>query len=204
MLINLTGVGLNPKPSPTIWVVDNFYADPLAVREYALSLEYHCSDYHRGKRTSDQYFLEGTKESFEKIMNVKITNWAESHGMCGRFQHCTCEDALVYHADAQKWAAAVYLTPDAPYDCGTSLIAHKKTGVRHCDDPGIMGVWSDTSPTGNFCDGSKWEHIDVIANVFNRLVIWDAHCPHTASKYFGFDKTDSRLFHMFFFDAEEA
>lgn len=196
------GAGINQNPSQTLWVVDNFYSDPLSVRDYALTLDFHFSDAHRGRRTADQYFVEGTKESFEKIMGMKITHWGETHLMCGRFQHCTCEDALVYHADHQKWAATVYLTPGAPYECGTSLLAHKKTGVRHCTDPGIMNVWSDVAPTGNFCDGSKWEPVDVIGNVFNRLVIWDAQCPHTASKYFGFDKNDSRLFHMFFFDAE--
>jgi len=199
-IVNLVNVDINPNPDPTIWVVDNFYSDPLAIRNYALTLDYNFSDYHRGKRTDDQYILEGTKESFEKIMNRKITKWTETHAMCGRFQHCTCEDSLVYHADEQKWAAAIYLTPDAPYECGTSLLAHKKTGVRHCSDSNIWNVWKDVAPTGNFCDGTKWESIDVIANVFNRLVIWDAHCPHTASKYFGFSKEDSRLFHMFFFD----
>lgn len=201
-IINLVNVTVNPNPSSTIWVVDNFYSDPLAIRNYALTLDYHFSDYHRGRRTLDQYVLEGTKESFEKIMGMKIARWTETYAMCGRFQHCTCEDNLVYHADEQKWAAAIYLTPDAPYQCGTSLLAHKKTGIRHCNDPKIVDVWKDTAPTGNHCDGSKWDEIDVIANVFNRLVIWDAHCPHTASKYFGFDKYNSRLFHMFFFDTE--
>lgn len=201
-IVNFSGVNINPNPTPTVWIVDNFYEDPLAIRNYALTLDYHFSDYHRGRRTADQYFVEGTKEAFEKIMGKTIVRWSETYAMCGRFQHCTCEDALVYHADEQRWAATVYLTPDAPYECGTSLLAHKKTGVRHCNDPRIMNVWSDTAPTGNFCDGTKWESVDVIGNVFNRLVIWDAHCPHTASKYFGFDKYDSRLFHMFFFDTE--
>ena len=195
MIINLVGVGLNPNPSPTIWVVDNFYSDPLAVRNYALTLDYHFSDYHRGRRTSDQYVLEGTKEAFEKIMGITITNWVETHFMCGKFQHCTCEDALVYHADNQKWAAAVYLTPDAPYECGTSLLAHKKTGIRHVNVGGSDVIWEN-----KHLDPTPWDHIDVVANVFNRLVIWDAKCPHAASKYFGYDKFDSRLFHMFFFD----
>jgi hypothetical protein len=193
---------LSENPSPTIWVVDNFYEDPLAIRNFALTLDYHLSDYHRGRRTEHQYEIPGTKERFEEIIGKKVTRWMETHGMCGRFQHCTCEDALVYHGDAQKWAGAIYLTPDAPYSCGTSLLSHKKTNIRHCYHPDIDSVWKDTAPTGNFCDGSKWEPIDIIANVFNRLVIWDAHCPHAASKYFGFDKFDSRLFHMFFFDAE--
>jgi len=188
---------LNEDPSPTLWVIDNFYEDPLAVRNFALSLDYHFSDYHRGRRTEHQYEIPGTKERFETIIGKKVTNWMETHGMCGRFQHCTCEDALVYHADAQTWAATVYLTPDAPYECGTSLLAHKETRIRHVDTPGSDVIWAK-----KHLDPTPWDHIDVVANVFNRLVIWDAKCPHAASKYFGYDKYDSRLFHMFFFDAE--
>ena len=188
---------LNEDPSPTLWVIDNFYEDPLAVRNFALTLDYHFSDYHRGRRTEHQYEIPGTKERFETIIGKKVTNWMETHGMCGRFQHCTCEDALVYHADAQTWAATVYLTPDAPYECGTSLLAHKETRIRHVDTPGSDVIWAK-----KHLDPTPWDHIDVVANVFNRLVIWDAKCPHAASKYFGYDKYDSRLFHMFFFDAE--
>ena len=188
---------LNENPSPTLWVVDNFYGDPLAVRNFALTLDYHFSDYHRGRRTEHQYEIPGTKERFETIMGKRITNWTDVHGMCGRFQHCTCEDALVYHADAQTWAATVYLTPDAPYECGTSLLAHKETRIRHASVKGSDVIWAK-----KHLDPTPWDHIDVVANVFNRLVIWDARCPHAASKYFGYDKYDSRLFHMFFFDTE--
>jgi len=188
---------INLNPSPTLWVIDNFYQDPMAVREFALTQEFYFSDYHRGKRTEHQFEIPGTLETFEKIMGKKISNWMETHGMCGRFQHCTCEDALVYHSDAQTWAATVYLTPNAPYECGTSLLAHKKTGIRHVSAIGSDVIWKN-----KHLDPTPWEHIDIVANVFNRLVIWDAKCPHAASKYFGYDKYDSRLFHMFFFDTE--
>lgn len=193
----LEDCSLSDQQKPTLWVVDNFYSNPHAIREFALTQDFHFSDYHRGRRTENQFEIPGTKEAFELIMGKKITNWTETHGMCGRFQHCTCEDALVYHADAQTWAAAIYLTPNAPYECGTSLLAHKKTRIRHVNVEGSNVIWNN-----GHLDPTPWEHIDVIANVFNRLVIWDAKCPHAASKYFGYDKYDSRLFHMFFFDTE--
>ncbi|MEZ5448552.1 MAG: hypothetical protein R3E89_05940 [Thiolinea sp.] len=44
--------------------------------------------------------------------------------------------------------------------------------------------------------------MDVIGNVYNRMVIWDARKVHAASAYFGDRIDNSRLFHMFFFDAE--
>jgi len=198
---NLIDTKINFKSQNTLWVVDNFYSDPHQIRDFALQQDFEESDYHRGRRTRDQFVPVKIKQVFENIMCKKITNWTESYGMSGRFQYCTAEDALVYHADSQQWAAVIYLTPDAPYNCGTSLIAHKKTGVRHCDDIRIGDVWRETAPTGLHLDSSPWEEVDVVGNVFNRLVIWDGHCPHAASKYFGFTKETSRLFHIFFFDA---
>jgi len=185
---------LNRKPQMTTWVVDNFYADPIAVRNFALKQEFvEEKDYYKGCRTKHQYFLPGTKEAFEKIMGIQIREW-ESHGMCGKFQYCTAQDSLVYHHDGQTWAAMIYLTPDAPYDCGTSLFA-SKNGARKSSDASIR-----TAFDGGFYDSTKFDLIDSIGNVFNRLFIFDAQNIHAASKYFGQTLEDSRLFHIFFFD----
>ena len=185
---------LNRKPQMTTWVVDNFYADPMAVRNFALKQEFiEEKDYYKGRRTKHQYFLPGTKEAFEKIMGIQIREW-ESHGMCGKFQYCTAQDSLVYHHDGQTWAAMIYLTPDAPYDCGTSLFA-SKNGARKSSDANIR-----TAFDGGFYDSTKFDLIDSIGNVFNRLFIFDAQNIHAASKYFGQTLEDSRLFHIFFFD----
>ena len=35
-------------------------------------------------------------------------------------------------------------------------------------------------------DPTPWEKVDVVGNVYNRLVIWDAHAIHQASQYFGY------------------
>ena len=62
---------LNQNPNPTLWVVENFYEDPIAIRNFALSLDYHFSDYHRGRRTEHQYEVTGTKEKFESIKDIR-------------------------------------------------------------------------------------------------------------------------------------
>ena len=197
--LNLT---ISQEPKTSLIVCEDFYEDPHAVREYALSLDFEESDYHRGRRTPQQHIFPGIKEKFEQLLGKKIIRWNETYAMCGRFQYCTAEDAIVYHGDAQQWAAVIYLTPDAPYETGTSLLVHKKTGTRHCSDPRIWEAWKDTAPTGLYLDGTPWDEIDKVGNVFNRLIIWDGHCPHAASKYFGFTKETARLFHIFFFDTD--
>jgi glycosyltransferase involved in cell wall biosynthesis len=194
---NINSFSINTETKSRLWIVDDFYADPHAVRDFALQQEFEPNiNYYKGSRTKEQFIIPGTKEVFEKVIGKKITNWTETHGMCGRFQYCTAEDALVYHCDGQTLAGMVYLTPDAPYSCGTSLFAHKKTGLRNENDFVETDVFSETG----FYDKTKFELVDTAGNVFNRLVIFDAKCIHSANEYFGTDLTNSRLFHLFFFD----
>ena len=163
-------------------------------REYALRQEYeNQSEWYKGRRTLEQHFVPGTKREIENIMGIKIKEW-ESHAMCGKFQYCTPQDLLVYHWDGQTWAGMVYLTPNAPYDCGTSFYAHK-SGIRHESD-----FNSNEAFSGGYYDSTKFDLVDVVGNIFNRLVLFDAKSIHAASKYFGTNIDDSRLFHIFFFD----
>ena len=194
---SINSFSVNITTKPRLWIVDDFYADPHAVREFALKQEFEPNlNYYKGSRSNQQYIVPGTKEAFEKIIGKKITNWTETHGMCGRFQYCTAEDSLVYHCDGQTLAGMIYLTPDAPYSCGTSLYAHKRTGLRNENDFGDVNVFEETG----FYDKSKFELVDTAGNVFNRLVLFDAKCIHSANEYFGTNLTNSRLFHLFFFD----
>jgi hypothetical protein len=190
----ITDTSINFKFDKRIFVVDNFYEDPHSVRDFALKQEF-IDDirYYKGRRTNTQFFVPGTKKIFEEIVGQKIIKW-EEHGMCGVFQSCNAEDAIVYHTDYQNWAGMVYLTPDAPFECGTSLYAHKETKKRHQDE-GITECFD-----GGFYDKTKFELVDTVGNVFNRLVIFNGKCIHAASQYFGQTIEDSRLFHMFFFD----
>jgi len=190
----------NPNSRNRVWVVDDFYANPIAIREFALKQEYIEGGFGRGyigRRTSKQFLFDGLKEQFEDVMGRKITRWQE-YDMNGRFQIAWAGEALVYHCDLQKWAGMIYLTPEAPFETGTTLYAHKKTRVRDYHDPNWKQVWPTDEKT--HLDRTPFQPVDVLGNVFNRLVIFDASSIHSASEYFGQDRTDGRLWQMFFFD----
>lgn len=152
-----------------------------------------------GKRTIKQYLFDGLKERFEDIIGQKIKRWQE-HDMNGKFQITYAGQPLVYHCDAQKWAGMIYLTPDAPFECGTTLYAHKKTRARSYYDNGWDYSWKDVHLGDLHLDGTFFEPVDVLGNVYNRLVIFDGSNIHSASKYFGQIDSNARLWHMFFFD----
>ena len=187
---------VNPNKNKRLFVVDNFYSNPDEVRNFALKQDY-VEDlrYYKGNRSAQRYLNNDIKLAFEDIIGRKINVW-EQHGMNGKFQYCTPEDQLVYHHDEQNWAAVLYLTPNAPYNTGTCLYAHKESRIRHADEPGCDNICF----TGGFYDDTKFDLVDVVGNIYNRVVIFDSRCIHAAQKYFGQTIQDSRLFHLFFFD----
>ena len=178
-------------------IVDNFYEDPYAIREFALQQDFFDDEGYIGRRTRKQFLTDSLKTRFEQLLDKKITKW-EEYGMNGRFQHNWAGEKLVYHCDEQKYAAMVFLTPNAPFSTGTSLWAHRETRVHHNSHPDIMKCFNQRT----FVDRTPYEAVDVFGNVFNRLVIFDGGCIHSASEYFGDCLENCRLWHMFFFDAE--
>ena len=190
---------INTNYRKGIWVIDNFYKDPDAVREFALKQEYIQGGLGRGfigSRTAQQFLFPGLKEEFERIMGQKITKW-EDHGMNGRFQYGMEGDPNVYHCDEQTWAGMLYLSPDAPYQTGTGTFAGRNSDITHKDHPNILNCFRKGSQN---LDGTIFEPVDVIGNVYNRLFIFNAGYLHSALGYFGYTKENSRLWQMFFFD----
>jgi hypothetical protein len=200
---------LNINSNSRIYVVDNFYEDPHSVREFALQQMFYPGEGAVGHRTRKQFLFEGIKEKFEYILkeNIPLHNdnnqgW-EDIGINGRFQTCPAGTPLVYHCDSQKWAGMVYLTPDAPPQCGTSFFRHKETKIRHNTEINWeIGQGLQVFNQKTFLDGTPYELVDTVGNVFNRLVIFDGGLIHSAAGYFGWDIPSSRLFQMFFFDAK--
>jgi hypothetical protein len=190
------------------WIVDNFYSDPDSIRNFALQQKYFPGEGAVGHRTRKQFFFEGVKEEFEKIMGRKIKEngehgWHEP-GINGRFQYCEAGTWRVYHCDAQQYAAIIYLTPDAPVQCGTTFFRHKETSRRHSlEIDWNSGEGDKIFGKGCFIDPTPYESVDVIGNVYNRLVIFDGGLIHSASEYFGCNMNNCRLHHMFFFNLEE-
>jgi hypothetical protein len=56
-------------------------------------------------------------------------------------------------------------------------------------------------PTG-YLDSTPFDQVDVVGNVYNRLVLFDAQLIHAAPLYFGNTLQNSRLFQLFFFDLD--
>jgi hypothetical protein len=185
--------------------IDDFYADPMQVREFALKQEYKVRGNYPGQRT-ESFLTDSIKQKLRDILYPfagEITNWGGEY--TGSFQYTTAADRSWIHADSTTdWAAVCYLTPDAPVTAGTGIFRHKETGWMNFDykrqnDPEYM----KQAPPGDECqDYTKWEMVDRVGNVFNRLIMYRADNYHVSLDYFGKDLNDGRLFQVFFFNTE--
>jgi hypothetical protein len=194
MIFNFLFYDTNEKYVPSFIVVDDFYKYPDNVREFALQQNFHAHpDYHKGKRTDMVFRFPNLKSRFESILGCKIKNWRE-HGVNCCFQSCIAGDQLVYHVDTQQYAGIIYLTPDAPPECGTTFYRSKTTKNMKINNDGNI-----VFRTG-LLDETQFDVVDVVGNKYNRLVLFDAQTIHAASDYFGNSIDSGRLFQMFFFD----
>ena len=185
---------INKNYQSRMFIVDNFYENPDAIRQHALGMEFKEDiRYYKGLRTTTHFHPDGIKDAFEFIMGKKINDF--DGGINGCFQITTANDPQVYHYDLQNWAAMIYLTPNAPIESGTRLHRSKINGTRHSSESDI-----DDAFAGGFLDSTKFDVTDSAANIYNRLVIMDAKCIHSAGQYFGQGREDGRLTHLFFFD----
>jgi hypothetical protein len=139
-------------------------------------------------------------------MQIKIADFTDDGfgwynvGINGRFQSCIGGVPQVFHCDSQKWAAVLFLTPDAPPQSGTSFYRHKETKIHHASQIDWDGGQGDiVFNQKTFLDPTPYERVDTVGNVFNRLVIFDGGLIHSGNDYFGWDMESSRLFQIFFF-----
>jgi hypothetical protein len=109
------------------------------------------------------------------------------------------------HTDSRnmcRYAAVLYLSPDAPKDCGTSFYRQSLPG-------GILGGNMVTAPHNNLVDalGTRFVPPDSftedlrVPHRYNRLLLYGANMMHTATGYCGSTLEDKRMTAVFFWMA---
>jgi hypothetical protein len=155
-------------------VVDEFYENPDIVRQMAL-------------RGDTRIPLNDLKVFLEKIVGGKIVS-IEDPG----FQFHIAENLTSVTGDTKQhtYCANVFLTPEAPVSAGITLYRSKDTGKR---------TFAPEVHTKISRDLTRFEPIDKVGNVYNRLAVWNANLLHGASCYFGDSKENGRLVQSFKF-----
>ena len=174
--------------------IDDFYEDPDSVRAFALEQDYETSGNYPGIRTVP-HMTDSVEQIITDAINLNQT-YDFGRQYCGSFQYTTAYDRSWIHADGTtEWAGVLYLTPDAPPSAGTGFFKFKEGGYTRYTGDKDMDKYIDKCSQ----DLTKWEKITEVANVYNRLILYDATQFHMSLDYFGTDKNNGRLFQTFFF-----
>lgn len=196
----------NINPTPILIIIDNFYSNPLETRNYILEQEFKIRGNYPGQRTVS-YASEEIKSIIQNWIypfGGKITHFPmekSENNYNGAFQYTTSRDRSWIHADNwNNWAGVLYLTPNAPVNSGTGLYKFKD-GTRFDYEQKLKENNETISNASQ--DITKWELVDKVGNIFNRLVIFNSKSFHMSMDYFGNDKYSGRLFQVFFFSTEK-
>lgn len=193
-------------------VVDDFYSNPDAVRDFALRQEY--TDFNGkktflGRETVFPYFDAQTADQFAKLVGSPIT-YTERH-VFGKFRIAASAEArrTKIHFDRAAFAANIYLTPGLDADCGLGLYRHKEFGLDRVPNEsqlndlgfGSLDEFDIEVVVRDSLDSSKWELIDLIEPRYNRLLILPGRRYfHAAERGAGSTASEGRLSQHFFFE----
>lgn len=198
--------------SENIIIVDDFYAAPDAVREFALQQKY--TDFagkkaFLGKETEYPYFDKQTEDRFSDLVGTPITY--THHHVFGKFRLAgqSEERRTKIHFDRSAWAANIYLTPELGVECGLGIYRHKKLGLDRVPTEDQLEPLGYSSlddfdaevVVRDSLDSDAWEMIDLIEPRYNRLVILPGRrFFHAAEQGAGSSHDEARLSQHFFFE----
>ena len=197
-------------PTCNLIIIDNFYNNALATRNHILTQEFSVKGNYPGRRTRS-YANEHLKQIIQKYVEPfagKITQFpipkpdlSNADGIYnGAFQYTTSRDRSWVHTDGwNNWAGVLFLTPDAPLSSGTGFYRFHD-GTTCEQDNKVLNNKKITDLYSQ--DLTKWELVDRVGNVFNRLILFNSYNYHMSMDYFGDTKENGRLFQVFFFSTE--
>lgn len=197
----------NRGPKCGIIVVDNFYNNAMETRNFILKQDFSVKGNYPGQRTVS-YANEHLRDIIQKYVEPfggKITDFPmptndSPNTYNGAFQYTTSRDRSWVHMDAyNNWAGVLYLTPDAPLSSGTAFYRFHDGAMDETD--GLL--LNNKEQTDKYSqDMTKWEMVDRVGNVFNRLILFNSKKYHMSMDYFGDNRENGRLFQTFFFTTE--
>lgn len=201
---------------PTI-VMDNFYDDPDLWREYALDQEFFKGDRGSwpGLRTE---LLHNLNRPLFEVTLKKLLFILKDYGITEVTELQTGFQIIdeTYgrgwvHDDDPKLqvAGVIYLNPDAPVGSGTTIYkdCHDFNGEKFTQifmDDVLQASPEERERHAKYRaeQVSHFEPLITVENVYNRLIMFDSRCWHSADNFFGKEKHDARLTQVFFIKAK--
>jgi len=205
--VDLTEFIMNPNILSSIEsvIVDDFYNDPVSIRNYALSLDYsENKERFNGLRSIKGYIPSWMSSVLEQFINKKFKEYINPSGT---FLICSAKDQITYNFLNFDYMGLIGLNPDISEEIGISTFKSKITNLTHkakvadahrkCT---TIEKLNTDSFNNNPYDKTNLLEVDKIMLKFNRLIILNARTIHSLSLTFGNQKENSLLFHYLCFN----
>jgi len=202
----------------SVMVIDDFYDNPLEVRQAALRLDYPVPakpNNFPGRNSVQTVLMPNADQLFSQIIGEPVVgakNYA--HGRC-RIALANDVGAYYVHIDPGiMWSGVLCLTLPEHCRSGTAFFRHRKYGTDGApirpEELAIYGaksgaeVLDKTIEHGASKDMSQWEVTMTVPLRFNRLILFRSWMWHTAGESFGDSLANGRLVQLFFFAGAAA
>jgi len=204
-----------------IFVIENFYSDPMQIRKMALAAEYEDPNRVKnwpGRNSVCCFYDENMTQLVKQVTGENVENSRDSKS--GYFRMSTAKDQWkqLIHFDPnekQIWAGVWYGTPNVDEKvaerAGTKFWRHKQFDFIICPLGPEMGRpygLNSSQDVKRFMetdgiDESKWINYKNIPFKFNRLILFRPWLWHSIGGLFGDKPENCRLVQLFFFDRVE-
>lgn len=189
-----------------VTVVDNFFEDPMAVRQYALEQEYSLDHTNAFPGTRTKWMHELNYDLFE-IVNFKFLNIFFPDRSFTFI--CDCFFQLVpshyqsgwIHRDTNNLVSGIiYLNPNPDPDSGTTIYKQKTpwTRIKNIKEKELAYSQQTNDPVSMEENNSQFRESIIVKNEFNRLIAFDGHLPHSANQFKSNTPEEPRLTMVFF------
>jgi hypothetical protein len=197
----------------TLFIIDDFYDDPMAVRRGALQAEYpdHGGKAYYAGRNSRRYLVnDWIVGAVSRIVGYPLA--VAPNMACGHFRISLASDRArsdIHTDPGVDWSGVLYLNLSEQCRGGTSFYRHKRLGLDEVPlDQGKakrLGFTDrdhlrSTVIAEDSCDRSRWELTMTAPMRFNRLILFRPWLWHTAAENFGENPETGRLIQVFFFE----
>jgi len=176
----------NVSSLSNIFIIDQFYQYPDTIRNFGLDT---LQNPHLINTIKNNHSL---KEKFEKILNKRIVSFSQ-YADNGTFSLSNRSSSISYELKPQQYTGIVFLTPNAPLTSGITLYRVRSTGNYTLSDTELATI-------NNTKNTTELEAVDIVGNVYNRLVLFNSQMIHSITHHFGSEKETSRLVQLFSFD----
>lgn len=198
-----------------IIVVDDFYANPDAVRESALRGHFQSASHYNypGWQSDRALHTEALKEALGRIIGQSLVvdtdrfTWGGFRLISERTGRLT-----KVHADTGvDWAGMVYLTPRAPMSAGTGFFRHRESDLAGPPADAEARQWGFADAAQferdvarrDMAKLDRWKLESWVGPLYNRLVLFrGCELYHAPLGGCGDAPDNARLTHNFFFNEE--